>query len=98
MHTCFAHKKFLILQLNQPTRGDWALQIRTDLKELDITESFEELNVFIEKIKLQIQQHALVYLLVKRVTKGKEIEYKKLEMAEYLKPRNRKMNIERYKG
>ena len=46
------------------------------------------------KIKLQIQQHALQYLLEKRKTKGKEIEYQKLEMAEYLTPINRKMSIE----
>ena len=34
-------KRFLSLQLNQPTRGDWGSQIRSDLKELDIKESFE---------------------------------------------------------
>ena len=49
---------------------------------------------FIGKIKLQIQQHALKYLLEQRKIKGKEIEYQKLEMADYLTPLNRKMNIE----
>ena len=92
-------KKFLNLQLNQPTRGDWASQIRSDLKEFNITESFEQLknmthSRFMGKIKLQIQQHALQYLLGKRKTKGREIEYQQLEMAEYLTPINRKMSIE----
>ena len=66
-------KKFLNLQLNQPTRGDWASQIRSDLKELNISESFEDLkrmthSRFIEKIKYQIRKNALRYLIVKRTS------------------------------
>ena len=91
-------KKFFNLQLNQPTRGDWASQIKSDLKELHITESFEELKTmthskFKENIKSQIRKNALKYLLKKRKSKGKEIEYLNLEMAEYLTPLNRKMTI-----
>ena len=49
---------------------------------------------FKENIKSQIRKNALKYLLKKRKSKGKEIEYINLEMAEYLTPLNRKMNIE----
>ena len=92
-------KRFLILQLNQPTRGDWGSQIRSDLNELDIKETFEELkcmthSMFLGKIKSQIRKNALKYLLEKRKTKGKEIQNQNLKMAEYLTPLNRKMTIE----
>ena len=37
---------------------------------------------------------ALVYLINKRGSKGKEINYKRLKMAEYLMPHNNKIGIE----
>ena len=45
-------------------------------------------------MKNKIRVHALKYLLEKRGSKGKEIFYNKLEMAEYLLPHNKEMNIE----
>ena len=36
-------KQFFDLQINQPRKGDWASQIQSDLKQLNITESLEEL-------------------------------------------------------
>ena len=69
------------------------------MKELNIAESFEELtrmthSRFKEKINLQIRKHALNYLLEKRKSKGKEIEYNNLQMAEYLTPIDGKLTIE----
>ena len=49
--------------------------------------------LFKEKVKSQILKKSLEYLLEKK-SKGKEISYKKLEMAEYLQPINRKLNTE----
>ena len=92
-------KQFFDLQINQPRRGDWASQIQSDLKQLNITESLEELksmthSKFKGRIKSQILIKSLEYLLEKRKSKGKEIIYQKLEMAEYLQPINSQLNIE----
>ena len=51
-------------------------------------------SMFMKKIKSQIMKKALEYLLGQRKSKGKEIEYQKLEMADYLLPINAKLNIE----
>ena len=92
-------KQFFDLQINQPIKGDWASQIKSDLKQLNISESLEDLKSmthsnFKRKLKSQILKKALEYLLEKRKSKGKEISYHKLEMAEYLQPINRKLNTE----
>ena len=92
-------KQFFDLQINQPRKGDWASQIQSDLKQLNITESLEELksmthSKFKGRIKSQILIKSLEYLLEKRKRKGKEIIYQKLEMAEYLQPINSQLNIE----
>ena len=51
--------------------------------------------MFMKKIRLQIMNKALEYLLEKRKSKGKEIEYQKLvAMTDYLSPLNRNLNIE----
>ena len=62
-------------------------------------ETFEGLqsmthSMFMKKIKSQIMKKALEYLLGQRKSKGKEIEYQNLEMADYLLPMNTKLNIE----
>ena len=51
-------------------------------------------SVFKGRIKTQILKKSLEYLLGKRKSKGKEIIYQRLEMAKYLQPINRKLNIE----
>ena len=92
-------KQFFDLQINQPTKGDWASQIKSDLKQLNFTESLEEIksmtqSKFKGRIKSQILKKSLEYLMEKRKSKGKEIKYQKLEMAEYLQPINSKLDIE----
>ena len=93
-------RKFFNLQLNEPSKGDWAFQCQSDLKELKIHESFEEIrnmthSQYLKRIKSQILQNAFEYLNKRRKRKGKEIEYTQLEMAEYLLPINKKLTIEK---
>ena len=38
-------KKFFNLQIVKPTRGDWAETCKTNLKELQINETFEEIKL-----------------------------------------------------
>ena len=91
--------KFLQLQVEKPTKGDWATTCKTDLKKLKISESFEEIktmskNKFTKMLKMKIKENALEYLLEKKGSKGSEIDYSELEMANYLLPLNDKLKIE----
>jgi hypothetical protein len=86
-------KKFLLLQFEKPSRGDWASTCLEDLKELDISLSLEEIKKmtkykFSNILKVRISKNALNYLRTKQGKKGKEIEHESLEMSEYLTPRN----------
>ena len=49
---------------------------------------------FSKIIKSKISDQAFNYLLNKRGSKGQEIIYNRLEMAEYLMPSNNMINIE----
>ena len=51
-------------------------------------------NSFKNLVKSRIERNALKYLLRKRGSKGAEIEFKSLEMSEYLLPFNSKLGIE----
>ena len=91
--------KFLYLQLENPTRGDWASSCVDDLKDLKIEMKFETIkliskNKFCKIIKKAIQTRALEYLLNKQGSKGQEIEYKELKMAEYLMPNYQNITID----
>ena len=88
-----------MLQVREPSRGDWASTCVNDLKELKITISFEEIRQmkkcqFTRILKVRIKENALLYLTGKQGKKGKEIEYSCLEMAEYLQPFNNQLTIE----
>ena len=91
--------KFLHLQFEQPTRGDWASSCVQDLKELKIELSLKEIenmskSKFNNLIKISIQTSALEYLLGKQGSKGKDITYSKIKMAEYLLPCDTNLTIE----
>ena len=91
-------KKFLTLQFDEPSRGDWASTCRNDLKELNISYSLEEIRImakdkFNRILKEKVKESALKYLLEKKGKKGKEIEYTTLEMAEYLQPFGNKLTV-----
>ena len=64
-----------------------------------MNKTFEEIEKmpirhFKNELKKKISETALKYLLEKKGSKGKEIKYACLEMAEYLLPYNDKLNIE----
>ena len=91
--------KFFHLQLNEPTKGDWVSKCLQDLDELKILETLDEIRKmthtsFLSLIKSKLKENALKYLLEKRKSKGKEIIYSHLEMAEYLLPTNEKLTVE----
>ena len=91
--------KFFYLQVEQPSRGDWASHCQRDLKELKISETFNEIklmtkNKFSKMLKRRVKENALEYLTEKQRVKGKEIVYSDIEMAEYLLPTNIELSIE----
>ena len=91
--------KFLHLQFENPTRGDWATSCFQDLEDLKIKMSLEDIKQmpkkkFSKTIQAAIQKRAFEYLISKRGSKGQEIEYSELKMAEYLLPSHEKITIE----
>ena len=69
-----------------------------DLKELKISESLDEIRImskakFNNILKSRVRENALLYLKGKQKSKGKEIMYCDIEMAEYLLPSNNTLNI-----
>ena len=90
---------FFKLQLQQPTKNDWVSTCKKDLEEMKINLKFEEIRMmskenFANIVKSKIPEMAFKYLLNKRGSKGKEILYNRLEMAEYLTPNNDMLKIE----
>ena len=91
--------KFFKLQLEFPTRGDWASRVVKDIEELEIKESLEEIklmskNKFNQILKCKLRLNALKYLRNKQGTKGKDIQYSAIEMSEYLLPSNKNLTLE----
>ena len=91
--------QFFKLQLDEPTRGDWASKCLLDLKELRITESLDEIKSmtktkFASILKSRVKENALSYLKGKQKSKGKEIVYSDMDMAEYLQPITCTLTIE----
>ena len=92
-------KKFFNLQIEKPSRGDWASTCINDLKQLNLALSMEEIklmtkNKFATMLKSKIVKNALTYLIEKQGKKGKEIKYACLEMEEYLQPINNNLSID----
>ena len=90
--------KFIMAQYQNPVRGDWVSCCLKDLKYLNINLSLEEIKLmkttqFRKLLKESIKNKALEYLLKKQGSKGKEIKYSCLKMAEYLLPNNEILSI-----
>ena len=66
------------------------MKIELELNEIRIMTK----DSFMKLVKTRITEVAIKYLIDKRGSKGKEIQYERLEMAEYLMPYNTKMSIE----
>jgi hypothetical protein len=85
--------KFFYLQVQNPSKGDWASSCTETLQNLKINLSFEEIKLmsapkFKKIVCIQIREEAFRYLKNKRGEKGSEIIYQDIEMAEYLLPDN----------
>ena len=79
-------KKFLNLQIEQPSRGDWVSICLNDLKELEITLSLDEIKQmtkekYTSELKCRIFRMQCCICTGKQGKKGKEIEYSCIEMA-----------------
>ena len=90
--------KFLQLQIQNPPKGDWASSCKENLKDLDLELSFDEIRTmpttkYKRLVSAKLKPLAFTYLMSRRGEKGKEIQYKEIEMAEYLLPNN-SLNIE----
>ena len=90
--------KFFKLQLELPTKGDWASTCIQDLKELGISESLDQIklmnnNQFKNIVKEKVKDRAFQYLMKKQGSKGRENKYSELSMAEYLLPTNEKLSV-----
>ena len=91
--------KFYMLQLEHSSKGDWAYTCLSDLKELNITESLEQIKqmslyTFSNLLKKRIKVSSYEYLIKKQRSKGGEIKYSDIEMADYLQPGNNSLSIE----
>ena len=91
--------KFIQLQIEKPTKGDWASSCLASLEYLNIKLSIEQIaimkkNQFGKILKKAIYEKSVQYLLEKRKCKGKEIVYSRLKMSEYLLPNNENLSIE----
>ena len=83
--------KFFYLQVQNPSKGNWASSCKENLKQLKINLTFEEIKSmsvtkFKKIVRIQIREEAFRYLTNKRGEKGSEIIYQDIEMAEYLLP------------
>ena len=83
--------RFFYLQLENPVRGDWVTTCMKNLKALNIKNSIEEIRAmsafnFKKLLNQKCEESALNYLIRRRGSKGKEIRYSKLKMADYMYP------------
>ena len=91
--------KFFNLQLESPTRGDWASTCIEDMKYLNIELSLAEIRCmskcqFTKILKAKMKTSAIKYLKGKQGFKGQDIEYSCNEMSEYLLPINKNLTID----
>ena len=82
----------LSAQIENPSKGDWILTIKEDLKELKINLGIEEIansskEGFKQIVKSAVKEVALEFLLRLKAThsKGSELEYDSLQIQPYLK-------------
>ena len=89
--------QFYTTQRNFPQKGDWASQTDEICDYLDIKYKQGEFKLMSKQklkstLKKKIESEAFEYLLGLRISKGKEIDYKRLEMSDYLLPNKSKLS------
>ena len=90
--------RFYKLQLENPKRGDWASACLENMKYLEIDMSPKDIQTMSENrlksiLKKSINKKALEYLTDKQGSKGGEIKYSCLKMADYLMPNEEGLSI-----
>ena len=90
--------RFIMLQFEKPTKGDWASSCLKNLEYLNIELSVEEIKLmkksqFKKIIENAIKEKAFEYLIEKRGSKGSLIRYSSLKMQEYLLPDDENLSI-----
>ena len=90
--------RFLQAQKHSPVKGDWYSNVTNHMKIINLHLSEEELiRTSKQKLKLilnkKVNESAFQYLLSKRKSKGMEINYGQLQMAQYLSPNEYKFTI-----
>ena len=93
--------KVFYLQLESKTKSNWAATCLNNLRDMKIAKSLKEITEMTTKsykamIKTKCNELAFQYLMNKRGTKGKEIQYLKLQMSQYFLPNNQ-LEIEEQK-
>ena len=84
--------KFFISQWKYPVKDDWTLEVKENLKELDIDLTLEEIqkkskNSFKRLVKTKTREYALHFLLdlKEKHTKMDNLQYTELKLQKYLK-------------
>ena len=85
--------RFFKSQLSNPVKGDWVLDVKQNLQDLEIVETIEEIqqmkiNKFRKIVNNAIRKKTLKDLNKVKMShsKVKHIEYASLDMQNYLKP------------
>ena len=83
--------RFFKAQLENPSKGDWSLQVAKDLGEIDLALSLDEIKdlsveSFRTKVRKAVNVAAFKWLLNEKKDKSKvmDIEYQSLKIQEYL--------------
>ena len=84
-------QELLQTQLENPVKGDWSEQVKSDISEIDLKLTMEEISMlsresFRTKLKKAINAAAFKWLMEEKVNKSKlkDLNYEKLEMQNYL--------------
>ena len=78
-------KKFFVAQMENPVKGDWILQAKKDLDEVNVDVDMEEIKImsqenFKHKVKAAVNKAAFNYLSVEkaRLSKIRDIHHEDL--------------------
>ena len=84
--------KFFLAQKNDPVKGDWTEQVQSDMKDIDLKLTMNEIKTlsqesFRNTVKKAVEKAAFTWLLSEKAKKSKlkELEYRKLECQNYLR-------------
>ena len=88
--------KFFEAQSKHPQKGDWVLQIKEDLKDVELNLTFSEIKCmsdfsFNTRVKKAIMKSAFKYLIAKKNrpgSKGSILKYDELKLQSYFLPNN----------